>query len=257
MNISKRNSTFASFSLALLTFLIATPSVLRANNLQICKQSDASGPVSGTFSFTVTGISGVINVSVGNCVTLFNIGAGNFTVVEQAVSNTVVSSIVFTGAGTLVSADLAARSATVTVIEVATPATLTFTNRSTVQGRFTGGGSIFTSTGDRVTHGFELHCSTSDTPNNLEVNVGANNFHLDTLTSVTCSIDSAGVAIITGTGTGTYNNVAGATISFTFTDAGEPGTSDFASYLIKDSNGNTVLSASGNLNKGNQQFHPQ
>jgi hypothetical protein len=137
--------------------------------------------------------------------------------------------------------------------------TVTFTNATTavpIQGRFTGGGSIFTRTGERVTHGFELHCSINDTPNALEVNVGANNFHLDNLVTVICTLNPlTGVVTITGNGFGSYNNVPGAKIDFTFTDAGEPGTLDFASYVIGDPTG-IQLSASGFLDKGNQQFHP-
>src|SRR5882672_5886748 len=59
-------------------------------------------------------------------------------------------------------------------------------------GRMTGGGSVFTTdgtevqTGDRVTHGFEIHCGaengTIPLPNNLEINWSGNRFHLDYLT---------------------------------------------------------------------------
>jgi hypothetical protein len=253
MNIFRYKCTLRPF-LVVAAFLPLTTMSVRANNLQICKDSDPAAPVTGTFTFTVVGLKSV-SVAVGGCMTIMDTGQGNFTVTEDAVSGTAVTSIVVAPAAFRVSFDLAARSATVEVRDTTT--TVRFTNSATVAGRFTGGGSIFTSTGDRVTHGFELHCSTSDTPNTLEVNVGANNFHLGTLTSATCTLNPVtGVATITGAGTGTYNNVPGATISFTFTDAGEPGTSDFASYLIKDSGGTTVLSTSGLLDKGNQQFHP-
>ncbi len=149
---------------------------------------------------------------------------------------------------------------TATVIHVATatntpvPPTKTPTS-ATLQGRFTGGGSIFTSAGVRVTHGFELYCSLSQGPNNLEINWAGNRFHLDQLTSVSCSLVN-GVPTITGTGTGTYNGQPGATITFTFNDAGEPGrNTDFASITIKVGS-TTVLQASGLLDSGNQQFHP-
>src|SRR3954453_19059186 len=61
-------------------------------------------------------------------------------------------------------------------------------------GRMTGGGSIFTDSGVRVTHGFELHCSPESgptrEPNNLEINWDSgNHFHLNTLTSGDCSSD--------------------------------------------------------------------
>ena len=131
-------------------------------------------------------------------------------------------------------------------------------------GRMTGGGSVFTSTGIRVTHGFELHCDTSNKSNNLEINWdGGNNFHLTALTSAFCFVDPtinsghppAAFNTYDGTGTGTLNGTAGATAVWTFTDAGEPGTNDMATITIKDANGVIVLTVSGLLNNGNQQAH--
>ena len=132
----------------------------------------------------------------------------------------------------------------------------------------TGGGSVFTADDERVTHGFTLHCDRNVLPNRLEVNwgnpgPGSNNFHLDVLTSAVCtdnpainpSQPDAGFDTFVGTGTGTLNGVSGATISFTFTDAGEPGKVDIATMTIKDASGATVLTVSGNLNSGNQQAH--
>jgi hypothetical protein len=56
------------------------------------------------------------------------------------------------------------------------------------------------------------------------------------------------------TGTGTLNKEP-ATIEFTLTDAGEPGTKDTAKYVITQ-NGIVVLSVGpANLDKGNQQAH--
>jgi hypothetical protein len=57
-----------------------------------------------------------------------------------------------------------------------------------------------------------------------------------------------------GEGTGTFNGQP-ATISFTFVDAGEPGTSDTASVVIT-SGGTTVLSCpAAPLTFGNHQAH--
>jgi hypothetical protein len=125
--------------------------------------------------------------------------------------------------------------------------------------RMTGGGSIFKADGTRVTHGFELHC-TPQSNDNLEINWGGgNNFHLGTLLSASCTDDPtiqpqppvAPFDTFVGTGIGTCNGLP-ALISFTLTDAGEPGTSDFASYTIS---GGCSLTASGLLDKGNQQAH--
>ncbi len=133
--------------------------------------------------------------------------------------------------------------------------------------RMTGGGSVIDPIGTpstRVTHGFELHCDVANVPNNLEVNWGkGNNFHLTSLTSTFCTNDSAIIPnppaadfdTYNGTGTGKLNGVSGATIEFTFTDAGEPGKNDHATIVIKDSSSSIVLSVSGNLKNGNQQAH--
>ncbi len=133
-----------------------------------------------------------------------------------------------------------------------------------LQGRMTGGG-VFTSDGLRVTHGFELHCDASQGPNNLQVNWDGNRFHLEGLTSAACSDDPnideappvAGFDTYKGTGTGRYNGVSGATAEWTFTDAGEPGSNDFAKIVIKDADSNVVLSVSGTLNRGNHQAHAE
>lgn len=132
----------------------------------------------------------------------------------------------------------------------------------TNQGRMTGGGSVFDSN-ERITHGFTLQCDETNGPNNLEVNWGkGNKFHLDSLTSATCANDpaikpkppSAGFDTYVGTGTGSVNGVSGATATWIFTDAGEPGKKDNATIVITDGSG-VVLSVSDNLRNGNQQAH--
>jgi hypothetical protein len=122
----------------------------------------------------------------------------------------------------------------------------------------TGGGSVFTAKGIRVTHGFEIHCDVADVPNRLEINWdGGNNFHLETLTSAFCFTDpkinsghpNAPFNTYIGARSGKLNGVAGADAAWTFTDAGEPGKNDMATITI------TVLTVSGFLDKGNQQAH--
>jgi uncharacterized repeat protein (TIGR01451 family) len=132
-----------------------------------------------------------------------------------------------------------------------------------IESRMTGGGSVFTPEGLRVTHGFTLS-SLKDNSNNIEVNWGkGNKFHLDQIIDLDCIDDpaiaekppTAGFDTMKGTGTGSYNGIPGAVIEFTFTDGGEPGTKDMAAIVITDADGNVVLSVSGYLNKGNQQAH--
>lgn len=132
-------------------------------------------------------------------------------------------------------------------------------------GRMTGGG-WFTSGDSKITLGLELHCEISDLPNNLEINFdNGNHFHLDTLTSSACfntdpppNPPAAPFTILFGAGTGSYNNVPGATINFGFGDHGEPGTDDTVVYMfITDNNGNPVIAEPGPvvLGSGNFQAH--
>ncbi len=132
-----------------------------------------------------------------------------------------------------------------------------------LDGRMTGGGSVFETDGIRVTHGFELHCDTSDVPNRLEINWAGQRFHLKTLVSAFCfkdpTINAAHPTNIfntyVGAGTGLLDGAPGASANWTFTDAGEPGTNDTTTIVIKDSDGTVVLSVSGDLESGNQQAH--
>ena len=149
-------------------------------------------------------------------------------------------------------------------IAVGETKTCTVTNDDISQkGRMTGGGSVFTENGVRVTHGFELQCMATKTPNNLEVNWDKNKFHLDKLDSAFC-FDNPNITsgkpvapfnTYSGSGTGTLNGKAGAKAVWTFTDAGEPGKNDFVSLQVFDASNKLVLSVSGTLNVGNQQAH--
>jgi hypothetical protein len=105
-----------------------------------------------------------------------------------------------------------------------------------------------------------LPCTPDGAPpggTNLEINSEGQQFHLDALTTARC-FRTGDVVTLVGTGTGTWgqgNDKAPATIAFTITDAGEPGTADVATYTIV-SGGQTVLTATGTLDRGNHQFHP-
>ena len=129
--------------------------------------------------------------------------------------------------------------------------------------RMTGGGK-FTHGTTTVTHGFVLHCNPARLPNNLQVNWKGNKFHLESLSSASCSDDPsidpgkpfAKFDTHKGKGTRKLNGIPGATAEWIFTDAGEPGDNDSASILIKDKNGKVVLDISdASLLKGNHQAH--
>jgi len=256
------------------TLVLISAGIGRAHDITICKVSDTRHAVTGTFQFTITGQSGVFSVNVGECLNVPEVGTAPVTVEELPVADVEVTAIAVQNAASFEPPNLAAGTVTV-VVQEGGSTKVTFTN-ATIQvpagARWTGGGSI-TPTTLRVTHGFELHCSVNALPNNLEINWGAanaNRFHLTALTTVTCGstpspcnngsvvTDVSGqpsVPYITATGTGTYNGVSGATIGFLFTDAGEPGNNDYASYTIQ-ADSTAVLSRSGCLDSGNQQFHP-
>ena len=131
-----------------------------------------------------------------------------------------------------------------------------------VPGRMTGGGSVFTVDGARVTRGFQIHCDLRE-PNNLEVNwPGGNNFHLTELTGALCTDTpaveeppSAPFDTFDGQGVGKLNNKPGARIEFTFVDKGEPGDQDTALIRIFDPSNNQVLEVSGLVDRGNVQAH--
>jgi hypothetical protein len=67
---------------------------------------------------------------------------------------------------------------------------------------------------------------------------------------------SAGFNEFIGAGTGKLDGAEGASISFIFTDQGEPGTNDTESMTIMDPGGSPVLSfGTTKLTFGNQQAH--
>jgi hypothetical protein len=134
------------------------------------------------------------------------------------------------------------------------------------EGWMTGGGNFMC--GDiKVTHGFELRCSGG--PNNLEINWGVgNNFHLDALTAgtVDCFDDPAFAPppppfttfdTFSASGTGSFNNVSGYSITFILTDHGEPGTSDTITFTIFDPSGAAIFTCGEATleNGGNHQAH--
>jgi hypothetical protein len=142
------------------------------------------------------------------------------------------------------------------------------------EARMTGVGATFTAGADganssssiRVNHRFEIRCKANDHRQNLEVNwLGnsndQNSFHLITLTSATCLDDPAigpqppraGFDTFIGEGQGWCNGEP-ASITFTFTGAGLPGTKDTAEYQIFGDACSLDASAA-DLSAGDQQAY--
>jgi hypothetical protein len=119
-------------------------------------------------------------------------------------------------------------------------------------GRMTGGGAFFCPDRglQRVTHEFELNCGTGSDledparPNKLAINLsGGAEFQLMRLRRGLCGAGKAPAPTqsFRGEGLGTFNG-SDASITFTFTDGGEPGTQDTAEFEIKlASSGTTVM----------------
>jgi hypothetical protein len=212
-------------------------------------------PYTINFTFTLTPTSGPA-ISV----------PGTITFTANAVMETVTASGTWPGAPLAASftvtgsATLTSSGSTVPIIVNGSSAALLTCG---LDGRMTGGGSVFQTDGIRVTHGFELHCDTADVPNSLEINWAGHRFHLETLVTAFCfqdpTINAAHPTNIfntyVGFGTGLLDGAPGATANWTFTDAGEPGSKDTATIVIKDSLGKVVLTVSGKLVFGNQQAH--
>ena len=130
----------------------------------------------------------------------------------------------------------------------------------------TGGGAAKAAKAKTLSHGFTLPCEAlvPGQVARLQVNWGQSRFHLTELDSASCSDDpaisegkpAAGFDTQTGSGSGRYNGVDGATATWTIKDAGEPGRKDTIAITITDAGGNVVLSTSAVLTTGNHQAHP-
>src|SRR3954453_2029836 len=128
-------------ALPVLFLLIAGSSAAYANGptgiLEICKASDPSGPVTGTFTFTISGVTGSVTAPVNGCTGPLTVPAGQVTVTEAAVTGVGVTNIVAQSGppdarvNQLVRSDLGARTAVVNVQAggASVQTFVTFTNR--------------------------------------------------------------------------------------------------------------------------------
>lgn len=131
-------------------------------------------------------------------------------------------------------------------------------------GRFTGGGKEVVVDVVTVTYGFEVDCDLHQPSNNLEINWGGNQFHMEDFTSAVCTLQGnpkppkAPVNTIVGTGTGRYDGMEGYTVVFELQDNGEPSTNDQASFMVYQTGNpaNVVLNVPLQLvTSGNIQAH--
>lgn len=128
-------------------------------------------------------------------------------------------------------------------------------------GRFTGGGKVVVSNAIvpasgsvTVTKGFEVDCDMMPAHENLELNWGGNHFHMDLITSASCTLSgiapnppTAPVNRIDATGTGSYNGTEGYTVVFTLWDHGEPGVNDEAGFVVCQTADPTSCTGSTNI----------
>ena len=91
-----------------------TPTPAPTGRLQICKEADGSG-VTGNFTFTFAGKTRTI--PVGACTSLIVVPVGPLTITEVARTGYVLTDIYTIPADRLISENLGARSATVTIVQ--------------------------------------------------------------------------------------------------------------------------------------------
>src|SRR6478609_5350347 len=117
---------------------VGSPAVATGSTgtIEICKTGAGPG-VSGSFQFTVSGLAGqTFSVPVGQCSQPITVTAGQVTVTEAAREGYQLASVASLPAGSLVSSDLTARTATLTVAagDVANQTIVTFTNKVVEKG---------------------------------------------------------------------------------------------------------------------------
>jgi hypothetical protein len=135
------------------------------------------------------------------------------------------------------------------------------------EGRMTGHGHIFNYlTFDKVQWEFRNSVCNENRFPDLKVEFGGHKFiltqyssPLECFTLGASSIEGhpiAGFDSIRTSGTGTLDGVAGAGITFRFTDAGEPGRDDWAKFTITRRDGSLAISYDGTAGDGgNHQAH--
>jgi len=106
-----------------------------ANEIVVCKKSDASSPVpAGTlYNFTIDGTIQFSAAVDGDCVPFPEIGAGNHVITEAAVPGSVVSQITVDPSDRLISFDLALQTVTALAVDNSILTFVTFYNKAQTQ----------------------------------------------------------------------------------------------------------------------------
>jgi hypothetical protein len=131
-------------TIALFAFVFAAPAMAASSDdpppgtgwLEICKNADPTGPVSGPFTFTITdgAFSGTETVTTGTCTAPFEVPTGTATVTENAVPYATVTAISALPESNLVPGSVTLGSGgsaqfTITGGDVSTTTTAIFTNK--------------------------------------------------------------------------------------------------------------------------------
>lgn len=189
-------------------------------------------------------------------------GASGFGFAVDGVADTEITSVTVTS--TPASIGFAIAEFSIDCVELTPPST------PGAPGRLTGGGRV-SSGSDTASYGFNLRCDSEDKRQNMNLKwPDGNHFkshgsHGDTVVSMACTDDPlieeapplAGFDTMSVVLSGEYNGVEGATASFVFKDAGEPGNGiDSVSIVVEDAGGDTVLDIPLTLiDGGNIQAH--
>jgi hypothetical protein len=249
-----------------LAFQLLVTGAASAHGLTIVAEAncDAGSP---TISFTVTSLG----TSAANSNPQVNVSFNNVVVFTgaflQSTGNTFSGSAIAPGGSSVVvSAEAVGTWADGTAGGQSASTTVSVPSACVEggTGRFTGGGNTVQVDIAKITKGLTIHCDLL-LSNNLEINWGANNFHLlEHLETIACldspDIDqrppAAPLDTLIGRGTGKFNNVDGYAITFTLIDAGEPGRSDMMGFVITAPDGSVVINIPlQNLTGGNLQAH--
>src|SRR5687767_12614089 len=109
-----------------------TPTPTPKGRLQICKEADGSG-VSGYFSFNFA--NRTKTVPVGACSALITVDAGSLTITEEAQAGYAVTDVYTIPANRLLSRNINARSATITIVQgnASSQTIVVFRNRAETQ----------------------------------------------------------------------------------------------------------------------------